>query len=287
MASEEAVFFAQRLWNERFHLMPEKLRGFITEHPIQRGVGHLDAALVVDQQDPVGTALYNRFEQEFIALQFPGPVLDDVLEMLSIFLDRLFILLALRDVAFDRHEIGQVARLVEERLDLDRKPEFFAIATVVDQFRREAAPGAQFLRHELNGFGVGLGPLQEFAGLSSYDLFQPPAGCAREGVVHPFDGAFRVGHDHGIVRAGGDEGELARSRLLLAELSPLLGERAIEPLQVFRGHLLDLQELEHFQSLILHAKVIQREPVFQKLRRVCDPRSREHDHQAWVLQEYQ
>ena len=64
-----------------------------------------------------------------------------------------------------------------------------------------------------------------------------------------------VGEDDGVVGAGGDQGQLARLRLLHAQAGALLGELGGQALEVVVGHALGLQNLEQVQGLVVQGEV--------------------------------
>ena len=120
----------------------EFMRG-IAEHFVEGGVGHADRAAMIDKQQPIRRRLDDRLQQQLVAQKFVGAAGDQLLEIELILIQRLLMLLAFGDVAFDRHEVHDVASLVEQRLRLYRHPVVMAVAMIVEEFRAEAALGLQ------------------------------------------------------------------------------------------------------------------------------------------------
>ena len=93
---------------------------------------------------------------------------------------------------------------------------------------------------------------------------------------------MRIGDDHGVVGAGGDEGEFAGFAFLfqealvgLAEFGALSGQRACQGLELRDGGPLVLDKLQQVEDRVMHRKVAAGQAVFRDLFRGGEPRGGE------------
>lgn len=190
----------------------------------------------------------------------------------------------LGNVRFDRHEVGQAALIIVDRLHFDCQPIAAAVPAVVENFSAEAFALAEPLTHVPHGFGIGARSLQQRPRFLAQDFLQRVAREPGEALVDPFRPALGIRKHDRVVGPRRDESELACVGFLLpqpfvggAQFLALPDQLGCEFLRVSEGHFAGLQDLKHVHSRVMNGEILEPETAGGNFRRIGEPRRAEKE----------
>ena len=144
-----------------------------------------------------------------------------------------FGLLALGDVGFDGHEVGNFTQSIEYGLNFNMQPILLTRFGVIDQFRGKAFFLSQLFGYVSLGLGIGIGALQDVAGSLAFDLLESIARDSGKTVIDPLNPSLSIGYDHRVIGSTGHQREFTGLFFLKPELILGGGQQVILLIQRF------------------------------------------------------